>query len=237
MHRPARRLNREPLGHKQRKEPYIITNYYREGEHCILRGIVYGKVWIVQSMIVVEDNKDRTTLLLLPGSQCAIPNEYRDWRETGTKDSLHRWQISKKTPLLLGEYEWIRNRILFFLEPNKYYAICIFWDHESNVFSNYYINFQLPYKRTKLGFDTLDLDLDIVINKEYEWKWKDVDDYQEGIKEGAIKEEWVKGIEESKHEVITRINNHSHPMDGSWINWKPNPSWNLPKLPNDWENI
>jgi len=180
---------------------------------------------------------ESTTLLLIPGSQCAIPKAYRDWRETGNKENISRWQISRNTPLVLEEHEWIRNRILFFLEPNKYYAICMFWHHASNKFSNYYINFQLPYSRTALGFDTLDLDLDIVVSENYEWKWKDVDEYQAGIKDGGINDEWVRGIENSKEEVLTRINNHSYPIDGSWINWRPDPLWSLPKLPDKWENI
>jgi protein associated with RNAse G/E len=210
-------------------------NYYNAGDHCVLRGIVYKKVWIVQSMIVVEDNENRTALLLLPGSQCAIPQEYREWGNSGKKDRIKRWQLSKKSPLSLEEHIWQRNRILFFLEPSKYYAICLFWQHESNKFNCYYINYQLPYTRTKLGFDTLDLDLDIVINEKYEWKWKDIDDYQTGIMEGAIKEEWVRGIEQSKEEVFLKINNHTDPMDGSWINWIPDPNWMLPKLPPDWQ--
>jgi protein associated with RNAse G/E len=113
----------------------------------------------------------------------------------------------------------------------------LFWHHESNKFSNYYVNIQLPFTRTALGFDTLDLDLDIVVSENYEWKWKDVDEYQAGITDGGIKTEWVRGIENSKEEVLTRINNHSYPIDGSWINWRPDPLWSLPKLPDKWENI
>jgi protein associated with RNAse G/E len=213
-----------------------MTGYFNTGEHCILRGIIDNKVWIVQSMIVVEDNKERTVLLLLPGSQCVIPQEYRDWGKT-EKANINRWEISKKTPLLLQEYLWQRNRILFFLEPNKYYAICLFWVHDTNIFSGYYINYQLPFARTELGFDTFDLELDIDIDENYQWQWKDVDDYQEGISEGVIKEEWVKGIEQSKEEIFIKINNHSSPMDGSWINWRPDPNWKLPKLPPNWQKI
>lgn len=213
-----------------------MAGNFNTGEHCILRGIIYNKVWIVQSMIVIEDNKERTVLLLLPGSQCVIPQEYREWGKTG-KANINRWQISKKNPLLLQEYLWQRNRVLFFLEPNKYYAICLFWVHDTDKFSGYYINYQLPFIRTELGFDTLDLELDIDIDENYHWQWKDVDDYQKGISEGVIKEEWVRGIEQSKEEILMKINNHSNPMDGSWINWRPDPNWEPPKLPPNWQKF
>jgi protein associated with RNAse G/E len=214
-----------------------VERHFKSGEHCVLRGIVNNQVWIVQSMIVVQDNDKESVLLLLPGSQCAFPKEYREWRDTGRKKHINRWQVAKKNPLILEEFIWQRNRILFFIEPEKFYSICMFWHHESDAFNCYYVNFQLPYKRSRLGFETLDLDLDIVIDENYEWKWKDVDEYQAGIREGGIKDDWVRGIEQSKEEVLGIITKRSSPLDGSWLQWRPDPTWELPKLPKGWEKI
>ena len=119
-----------------------------------------------------------------------------------------------------------RTREVFFL---------LFWIHETDKFIYYYVNFQLPYTRSHCGFDTLDLDLDIVIDEQFAWKWKDVDEYQAGINEGGITDEWVRGIEQSKNEVLERIRKHSHPMDGHWLQWCPDKKWKPPKLPDDWK--
>lgn len=73
----------------------------------------------------------------------------------------------------LREFKWQKNRFLVFLRPRKYYDTNIVWDHETDQFKCFYINFQLPCKRSVVGFDTLDLDLDIVIRPEYDWHWKD----------------------------------------------------------------
>jgi len=214
-----------------------VENFRKVGENCVLRGIVNNNVWVSQSVIVVKDEQKETILLLLPGAQCAIPEGYARWRVK--KDFSHgtRWQEAKSNHIKLLESPWKTNRVLIFLEPEKFYSIFLFWDHESDQFGCYYINFQLPYRRSHCGFDTLDLDLDIVIDPQYKWKWKDLDHYQAGIQEGGIQDEWVSGIEESKSEVIERINNREYPLDGSWLKWRPEITWKPPALPNNWEKI
>ena len=214
-----------------------MEKLYKPGDKCVLRGIVYNQVWLVQSVIVVSDKLNETVLLLIPGAQCAIPKEYWRWRDLGNKENIERWKVARRNPLILEEFTWQKNRVLYFLESGKYYSFDLFWDHESDKFNCYYINFQTPYKRSHCGFDTLDLDLDIVIDELNNWKWKDADEYQAGIREGGIKEEWVEGIEKSKEEVIERINKHIYPMDGSWVNWRPDLTWKPPTLPDDWQNI
>ena len=211
-----------------------MNHYWDVGKSCVLRGIVNNRVWLAQSVIVVKDDQHETILLLLPGAHCAFPEGYWHWRRN--KDASHgtRWQEAKSDRLKLREFSWQINRVLMFLEPEKYYSCSLFWDQASNQFSCYYINFQLPYRRSHCGFDTLDLDLDIVIDPQYGWKWKDEDEYQEGIREGGIRYEWVKGIEQYKAEIFDRIDRRAYPLNGSWLQWQPDPNWIPPGLPAGW---
>jgi protein associated with RNAse G/E len=137
----------------------------------------------------------------------------------------------------LRKFTWHTNRILIFLEPEKYYSYFLFWDHASDQFNCYYINFQLPYQRSHCGFDTLDLDIDIVIDPQYNWKWKDEEEYELGIRQGGIRDEWVKGIEQAQGEVLERIRKRSYPLDRSWLRWRPTPTWIPPKLPDSWQTV
>jgi hypothetical protein len=214
-----------------------VTEYWETGESCVLRGIVNNQVWLAQSVIVVKDKPEETVLLLMPGAQCAFPEGYWRWRKN--KDFSHgtRWQEAKRDHITLREFSWERNRILIFLEPEKFYSCFLFWNNASGRFTCYYINFQLPYHRSHCGFDTLDLDLDIVIDPQYNWEWKDEDEYQAGINEGGIQYEWVKGIEKSQEEVFDRINKRRYPLDGSWLQWQPVPTWLPPKLPESWQVV
>jgi len=217
-----------------------INQYWAVGENCVLRGVVNHQVWLAQSVIVVKDGPEETILLLLPGAQCAFPEGYWRWRMN--KDFSHgtRWQEAKSDHITLRLFNWHTNRILIFLEPEKFYSCYLFWEHASDEFRCYYINFQLPFQRSHCGFDTLDLDLDIVISIEYNgpqylWEWKDEEDYREGIREGGIQEQWVKGIEQSQGEVFNRINERRNPINGAWLGWRPDSTWAPPKLPEGWQ--
>lgn len=214
-----------------------MNNLWEAGESCVLRGIVNQQVWLAQSVIVVKDEPDETLLLLLPGAECAFPEGYWRWRKN--KDFSHgtRWQEARSDSIHLRKFAWQTNRVLMFLEPDKYYACFLFWSQASDQFNCYYINFQLPYRRSHCGFDTLDLDLDIVIDPQYHWKWKDEEDYQEGIREGGIREEWVQGIERCKAEVFDRIKRRVNPINGAWLPWRPDPEWTAPALPEKWQVV
>ena len=214
-----------------------METYRKEGQSCALRGIVNGQVWLAQSVIVVRDGANETVLLLLPGAECAFPEGYWRWRRGGDRSQGTRWQDAREVHLSLREFAWERNRVLIFLEPEKYYSCCLFWEHEADRFSCYYINFQLPFQRSHCGFDTLDLDLDIVIDPQYNWKWKDLEDYHDGIREGGIRDEWVKGVERSQAEVLDRIDNRRYPLDGSWLQWRPVAAWLPPQLPDRWQVV
>jgi protein associated with RNAse G/E len=207
------------------------------GESCVLRGIVNNQVWLAQSVIVVKDQPSEVVLFLPPGAQCAFPEGYWYWRTNQDHSHLTRWQEARSDSIVLREFPWQTNRILIFLEPEKYYSCFLFWDDASDQFQGYYINFQLPYHRSHCGFDTLDLDLDIVIDPQYHWEWKDEDEYQDGIREGGIQAEWVKGIEQSHAEVFERIGQRGYPLDGSWLSWQPDPHWALPGLPDGWQVV
>jgi protein associated with RNAse G/E len=214
-----------------------LDNYRKAGESCVLRGIVNNQVWLAQSVIVVQDEPDETVLLLLPGAECAFPEGYWRWKRNKDRSQGTRWQEANSEEILLREFAWQRNRILIFLEREKYYSCSLFWDHGADLFTCYYINFQLPYRRSHCGFDTLDLDLDIVIDSQYNWKWKDEEDYRDGIREGGIRDEWVKGIEQSLADVFDRIHNRSYPLDGTWLPWRPDPTWVPPELPERWRVV
>jgi hypothetical protein len=214
-----------------------VTSYWKNGESCVLRGIVNQRVWLAQSVVVVADKADETVLLLMPGAQCAYPEGYWRWRIKNDDSQGTRWQEALQDELTLREFAWETNRILILLEPDKFYSHFLFWQQASGQFTCYYVNFQLPFQRSHCGFDTLDLDLDIVIDPQYNWTWKDEDEYHDGIRAGGIREEWVQEIEKSKEEVLERIHHRSYPIDGSWLEWQPNSAWLPPKLRNGWQTV
>jgi hypothetical protein len=196
--------------------------------------MVAGRVWSARSVLVVKDNGDEAILALLPGAQCAYPEGYFYWK-VGDYSQGTRWQEANSGLWAFREFAWQTNRLLIFIQPERFYDASVVWDEKADQLKGYYVNFQLPYKRSAIGFDTLDLDLDIVVGPSgQDWHWKDEAAYLQGIGEGGIKAAWVEGIERAKPEILDRIEGRRPPFDGSWDDWRPEPGWQPPSLPPNW---
>ena len=205
---------------------------WKPGDVVSWRGIYRERVWHAQTTIVVRDASEEIVLTLLPGTECIAPEGYLNGKDSNKR----RWNFKDKD-WDIQNYLWRTNRLLLLLEPEKYYSIMHFWDHASNEFLCYYINFQLPFKRNADCVDTLDLDFDIIIRPNLSFEWKDEDDYQKAIDHGVILSEWIQGIEEAKQDVFDKLEKRQYPFDGYWLNWMPDSVWFPPKLPENWDKV
>jgi protein associated with RNAse G/E len=205
---------------------------WKPGDVIAWRGIYRDRIWHVQPTLLVRDRPEEIVLTLLPGTECIAEENYPKGKNNGRR----RWDYKEKD-WQLAKYTWQTNRLLLVFEPEKYYSIIYFWDHESNEFLCYYVNFQLPFQKSHFAVDTLDLDLDIIINPDYSYEWKDVEDYQKAISHGVILPEWTREIDAARDEVLERLERRQYPFDGSWLGWKPDPSWHPPKPPKNWDKI
>jgi hypothetical protein len=182
----------------------------------------------------VNDEGDETILALLPGAQCVYPEGYFYWK-AGDYSRGTRWQEAASGSWAFREFKWQQNRFLIFLRPGRFYHISVVWDGETDQCRGYYVDFQLPYRRSAIGFDTLDLDLDIVVGRSNsDWYWKDEDAYRQGIEQGGIKAEWVAEVERARPQILDQIQRGVCPFDGSWDDWRPEPTWEPPSLPPTW---
>jgi len=209
--------------------------YWNEGDPVLLRGMYAGRPAYVQSTRVVKDTPQEVALAIWPGAECAAPHGYLH-KKLADGSPWDRWIETLENNLRLEKYTWHTNCFLILLEPEKYFSTLYMWNAASGEFLCYYINFQLPFTRSQLGFETLDLDLDIVIKPSYEWHWKDVEDYQQAIRLGGIRPEWVSRVEQARAEVAERLKERRYPLDGYWLNWRPASSWTPPCLPSGWDS-
>jgi hypothetical protein len=207
-----------------------MTKYYLTGEHILFQGVYKNRVWYAQSMVVVKDSAEETVLAVYPGMECVAPRGYVNGRKT-----WDRWKDYQTDHWDMQAYIWHTNRFLYLLYPEKHYSINLMWDHAKNKFLCYYVNFQLPYKRTDFSFQTLDLEIDLVIHPDFTWHWKDEEDYKEGVAMKIITADWVKEIEIAKMEIFNKLEKLQYPFDGAWLNWSPDPNGSLPKLPESWD--
>ena len=209
---------------------------WQTGDPVVFRGVYNDRVSYIQSAVIVQDRPDEVALVIMPGAECAAPEGYINGKH-GESGHWDRWGEYEKGNWTMQPYLWRTNRLLILLHPEKYYSSYCFWQADRNQFLGYYINFQLPFQRTRLGFDSFDLELDVIIEPTFEWRWKDVEEYQKGIERGILRPEWVRAIDSAGREVFENIENRRYPFDGSWLDWTPDPAWAPPTLPNGWDTI
>jgi len=205
---------------------------WKPGEVVAWRGIRNHIVWHVQPTIVVRDSPEELALTLLPGTECMAEETY-----PSGKKKAKRWWDFKANDWKLAKYIWRTNRLLLLFEPEKCYSTILFWDHASHEFLCYYINFQVPYQRRDHSADTLDLELDLIVYPDFRTEWKDEDDYQIAIDHGLISPEWMQRIREAQPEIFDKLEKRHYPFDGSWLDWRPDPDWSPPKLPENWDKV
>lgn len=206
---------------------------WQPGDVIAWRGIYRERIWHVQPTILVKEGPDEIVLTLLPGTECIAEEDYPEGKKNNGK---RRWDF-KNTDWKLETYTWQTNRLLLIFQPGRFYSTILFWNDKTDEFLSYYINFQLPFKRTEFSVDTLDLDLDLIIHPDLSYEWKDVDDYQKAISHGVILPEWTDEIDAAKDEIFQKLEDQQYPFDGSWLDWKPDSAWEPPKLPEHWDKI
>lgn len=206
--------------------------YWNAGDAVAMRWLHHRKVFIAQPMRVVKDTLDETALLLMPGAKCMVQEDV--WN-AGAHASL--WPVLQRGEWQMRRHVWHSTRMLMILRPALYFSVCMFWDHASNAFDCYYVNFQVPFTRSHCGFDSFDLELDIVVKPAGAWHWKDEAGYREGIAAGILTPAWVAAIDNVKNEVIDVIEKRGYPFDQTWVNYEPDPRWSIPELPDGWDKI
>ncbi|EAR08827.1 hypothetical protein MED297_04137 [Reinekea sp. MED297] len=160
-----------------------------------------GKVWAARAVEVVSSEPGCICLWYPAGSDFAVPTGYTEDRVLFHQN---RWQIAREG-WRLDVRRWERNHVLIVKDPSQYYSVQLFWDASTDQFLGYYINFELPYKMSTVGYDSLDLDLDLMVYPNGKYQWKDVDEYRAAVECGGITPEWAAHLDAAKQAVLTKI--------------------------------
>jgi hypothetical protein len=113
--------------------------------------------------------------------------------------------------------------------------------NRGGAFIAWYVNLEEPSVRWDdgdvAGVDVTDQDLDIWVWPDRTWEWKDEDELAERL--DFPDHYWVHDPEAAWAEgrrVIPYIEAGAFPFDGTWCDFRPDPSWALPDaLPSGWD--
>jgi hypothetical protein len=123
---------------------------------------------------------------------------------------------------------------LWLMREGDWHAVWVSWLPHGEHWG-WYVNLQEPFRRTELGFETMDLVLDLIVERNRTWRWKDEDELRTFVERGALDTETVERVREEGLRVATRAERDEPPFSDPWPDWRPDPAWDTPVLPPGWD--
>lgn len=174
-------------------------------------------------MWVVEDSPDRLIAYYSAGTVYRWATQFDQFPE----------RSGLPLPLEFEDRVWSRNDVLRIMYPGVPYSIWPMWPTGTNNLLGWYVNIEMPFERTEIGFDTVDYELDIVIAPDLSWRWKDEDLLAELVETGVFTEARAAEFREYGLDAVRRMELNTAPFNEPWPRWRPNPSWYPLKMPAD----
>ena len=208
---------------------------FTPGQVIVHRNTRRGRLAFVRPVRVVSDG-DRGLLLWMARDTPAFDEVTLDGRRARAMP-FAEWVTQQYT---MAPGSWQGPGILLFFPPKANHSVWWFWDDEG-AFVCWYVNLEEAAIRWEngavAGIDVIDQDLDVVVAPDHTWEWKDEDEFAERLAlpdhywvadEAAV---WAEG-----RRVIKIAEAAEFPFDGTWTDFVPDPSWQVPALPPGWDH-
>ncbi|MBY8849211.1 DUF402 domain-containing protein [Saccharothrix longispora] len=193
--------------------------YFAPGDVALRREVLHGRPWSVTPTRVVLDGPDLLVVFTVPDTEIGYPPHPRP----------HHGRA-------LGRTHWRGHGRLQLHRPGDAYSVDLFWQGEDRRFAGFYLNLQAPFRRTALGFDTLDHALDFWVPVDGDWHELDRDEFERYVAEGRYDAAEAEAIGRTAEEVAAMLTAGTTWWDPAWGDWAPDPAWPVPALPEGWED-
>lgn len=186
-----------------------------------MRHVAHGRAVAAFPSVVVERTAATLVACVTPGTRIVYPKG-RD--ANGNLIPFEQWGAELRS--------WVGPLGLELTAFGRRHSIRHF-RREDGSFRGWYVNLQAPLTEARLGFDTTDWQLDLWIPVDSdEAQWKDEDDLAMAVELGIMTEEEGRLAREEAHRVL-----EEWPFPTGWEDWRPDPGWPLPSLPEGWDVV
>jgi len=202
---------------------------FKPGDHVLVREIWDGRVWSARPEIVVKDTPELVALWKPKGAIWKRPRNPDGGEVTPQTRKDRQW--------VMADTEWYGEGNLRLNVPGSLFSVLVFWNEGWEKVSYWYINLEEPLTRTGRGFDYLDMLLDAVVEPDLKnWRWKDEGELKEAIEIGIISRKRAQELHKEGERAVNILRTGSSVYNG-WEKWRPDPSWKVPVLPDDWDAV
>ncbi|CAM5267017.1 hypothetical protein SSPIM334S_05301 [Streptomyces spiroverticillatus] len=201
------------------------------GEHILwrYRDNASESFHICRPVTVVQDTDELLAVWMAPGTQCVKPV-----LADGT--SVHQEPLATRytKPRTTTTSQWFGTGVLKLARPGDPWSVWLFWERGWR-FKNWYVNLEEPRARWEHGVDSRDHFLDIAVAPDRHWQWLDEDEFAEARRVGLLGEEQAERVREAGLAAVREVEAWAAPFADGWENWRPDPRWGVPELPDDWD--
>ncbi|MET7653583.1 MULTISPECIES: DUF402 domain-containing protein [unclassified Streptomyces] len=184
---------------------------------------------IARPVTVVRDDEELLAVWLAPGTSCVKPV-----LSDGTP--LHQEPLATRytKPRTVQRGRWLGTGVLKVVRPGEPWSVWLFWD-QGWQFKNWYVNLEEPLVRWDGGVDSEDHFLDICVYPDRSWDLRDEDEFAQAQQDGLMDAAAAEQVREAGRRAVEVIRAWGPPFNEGWQHWRPDPSWAVPLLPEDWD--
>ncbi|MFJ2740557.1 DUF402 domain-containing protein [Streptomyces sp. NPDC087440] len=201
------------------------------GEHILwrYRDNASESFHICRPVTVVQDTPELLAVWMAPGTRCVKPV-----LADGT--SVHQEPLATRytKPRTTTTSRWFGTGVLKLARPGDPWSVWLFWERGWR-FKNWYVNLEEPRARWEHGVDSRDHFLDIAVAPDRHWQWLDEDEFAEARRVGLLDEEQAGRVRAAGLAAVREVESWATPFADGWENWRPDPRWGVPELPDDWD--
>ena len=202
--------------------------YFKLGQTVLVREIWQQRVWTARPMILLQDTPKLIALYWIPGTSWKRARNHQGGDVSVIDCKQGNWELHD---VILEGGGTLRLSI-----PGAFYSVLLFRNTDRTI-NRWYINLENPLTRTNGGFEYLDQFLDIIVEPDLKtWHWKDEDEFQEAQDLGLISPQEAKMFRDVGLKALELLQSCKSLFNG-WEQWKPDPSWKVPVLPEGWDVV
>ncbi|MDI2128860.1 DUF402 domain-containing protein [Yinghuangia seranimata] len=199
------------------------------GDQILWRYLRNGRVLDCRPVTVVQDEPDQLAVWLAGGTRRVKP-VLPDGSDIRTVPVDRRFRLGR----IPAVQEWFGGGVLMLARPDEPWSVWLFWGADWRL-NGWYVNLERPRERWSGGVDTEDLVLDVWVTPDRRWHFKDEDELAASREAGRFTDADVDAIYGHGHRAVDVVRAWGPPFNGGWENFRPDPAWPLPTLPDGWD--